>query len=119
MDIARGDIALGSFMETFCPAKGPDMALEIFKSIIDTVLAGAMMGSAFLWNKAITPGKFPGLTGDNRGYLKDNFNAGIAYGFNMAKDNQKGYVKYLGCCRRWHNTGRLEANFLSLLGRRT
>lgn len=75
-------------MEKFCPKKSPDMALEIFKVIIDTVLAASMVGSAFLWNRAIKPvGAF---TSDVRGSYKDTMNAGMSYAYNVIKDTKKG-----------------------------
>lgn len=87
MDFTRGSISLNSFMSKFCPKKQPDMALEIFKTIIDTALMVSMMGSGLLWNKIIRPrGAF---TGDDRGWFKDSFNAGIAFAYNLAKDTKK------------------------------
>lgn len=89
-DTARSDLqfSLGPFMDTFCPKKKPDMALEIFKTIIDTVAFAASMSSAYVFNRLITTG--PLLSSDQRGLMKDSANAGIAYILNTNKDNLKG-----------------------------
>ncbi|KAI5461808.1 hypothetical protein BGZ63DRAFT_386687 [Mariannaea sp. PMI_226] len=87
LNVARSDLefSLPTFMSTFCPVIPPDLALEIFKSIIDVVGFAAGMGSAFFWNKLAT--RLLTLGGEDRGWAKDSFNTGIALILNLSKDN--------------------------------
>lgn len=81
--------SMKGFMDVFAPKAKEDLPLEIFKVILDTALFMASIGSAWGWNKMIKVNGPSGLTGDNRGFLKDTFNAALAYSINMSKDNRK------------------------------